>query len=87
MKHKLHDLLIAAANDSEARFTSTQSHNSCTIKCVLDYPDNDWVLVDKPKQPKYLYVFRSPIDWTYYIAPNKDTDNEYAGKIEVLNDD
>jgi len=48
MKHKLHDLLIAAANDADARFsTDNNAHTNCTLVQVLSYPKYNWVLVDK----------------------------------------
>jgi len=83
MKHKLHNLLIEAANDSEARFTCEEFMSPASIGMVISQENCDWVLAEKPKQPKYLYVLGT-CDGIKFSLVNDPA--KCIGKIEVLND-
>ena len=93
MKHKWHKEIKAWADGAEIEQRSKQS---------LNFPDWDYFnghfdtapiweyrIKPQPKEPQYLYVFRTSSNGQteYKLWVDKDTGGAYIGKIKLENDD
>ena len=94
-QHKWAKEIIAWANGAEIEWKYIHEksefdwHNSDVVAKDFDQEDLEFRIKPQPKEPQYLYVFRTSTNGQieHKLWTDKDTGGAYIGKIKLEIDD